>query len=613
MTLTADKDFENLLEFIRDSRGFDFSGYKRTTLVRRVGKRAGELGLDSFAAYHDYLQGNPEEFPILFDKILINVTDFFRDTPAWGFLRDEVVPEIVKKNTNIRVWSTGTASGQEAYSAAIVFCETLGPELFLRRVKIYATDVDEEALAEARTGYTAKDLEGLEPGLRTRYFEPMGGRFQFRQALRRALIFGRHDLMQDAPISRLDLLMCRNTLMYFTAEAQGRILARFHYALNDDGYLFLGRAEMLLTHATLFSPVDLKQRVFAKVPKLQLRDRLLLIAQAGNNDVSNQVARQIRLRELATEGSPNPQLVIDAVGNMALANHAARRAFNLGPADIGRALRDLEISYRPIDLRTPIDQALRDRRAVAISQVEFPLVDGSFKQYEIQVIPLVDEDGSVVGVSINFLDTTALSSVRAELERSKQEVETAYEELQSSNEELETTNEELQSTVEELETTNEELQSSNEELETANEELETTNGELQAINSEVRIRSEEFARLNTFLHAITGRIPLGAAVLDGEFSVHVWNEHAAELWGLRPDEVVGQQFFALDLGLPLKELRTMIRAVARGKPNTDEMTVDAVNRRGRKIACKVTVSALVDGSKAGGVVVLMEEVKNGGK
>ncbi|HET7465869.1 MAG TPA: CheR family methyltransferase [Candidatus Dormibacteraeota bacterium] len=613
MTLAAtDGDFESLLEFIRDSRGFDFTGYKRATLLRRVGKRCSELGLDSFASYHDYLQGNPDEFPILFDKILINVTSFFRDTQAWDYLREVIVPQIIQRNTNIRVWSTGTASGEEAYSAAIVFCEALGPEQFLRRTKIYATDVDEEALAKARAGYTSKELEALEPAFRSRYFEPLAGRFTFRAALRRALIFGRHDLMQDAPISRIDLLLCRNTLMYFTAEAQGRILARFHYALNDDGFLFLGRAEMLLTHTSLFAPVDLKQRVFTKVPKLQLRDRLLLLAQADNHGASNHMVKQIKLRELATEGGPNPQIVVDVVGVVVMANHAARRTFDLGPADIGRPLKDLEISYKPIDLRSPIDGAYRDRRAVALPTAEFALPDGTFKQFDVQVVPLLDDDGSVVGVSINFDDVTALTQLRSELERSKQEVETAYEELLSSNEELETTNEELQSTVEELETTNEELQSSNEELETANEELETTNGELQVVNNEMRARTDEVAKLNTFLSAITGRIPMGAAVLDPEFLVQVWNEHAADMWGLRSDEVVGQLFFGLDIGLPVKDLRNFVRAVARGKPPTDETVVDAVNRRGKSIRCRVVVSTLPgEQSPNGGLVLLMEEVKTG--
>jgi two-component system, chemotaxis family, CheB/CheR fusion protein len=608
LTLTADKDFEKLLEFIRETRGVDFSGYKRPTLLRRIDRRSAELGFDTSAAYHDYLQGNPDEFPILFDKILINVTDFFRDQQAWSFLSEKIVPQIITKNGNIRVWSTGTASGEEAYTTAIVFCEALGAEDFLRRVKIYATDVDEEALAKARAGYTPKELEALEPDMRTRYFEPFGGRFTFRQSLRRALIFGRHDLMQDAPISRLDLLMCRNTLMYFTAEAQGRILARFHYALNDDGFLFLGRAEMLLTHASLFAPVDLKQRVFTKVPKLQLHDRLLLLAAAGNNEVGNNIARQIRLRELATEGGPNPQIVIDALGVVVTANLAARRTFNLGPGDIGRPLKDLEISYRPIDLRTPIDQVYRDRRPVALPTTQYPLPDGTFRNFDIQVVPLIDEDATVVGVNINLVDVTVLTQVRGELERSKQEVETAYEELQSSNEELETTNEELQSTVEELETTNEELQSSNEELETANEELETTNGELTAINTELRLRTEEAGKLNTFLQAITGRMPIGAAVLDSALLIQVWNAHATDMWGLRSDEVVGQPFLNLDIGLPIKELRTMVRSVARGQPASDEVIVEAVNRRGKRIRCRVVVSTLPGEGKDSGLVMLMEEV-----
>src|SRR5690242_10472381 len=185
------------------------------------------------------------------------------------------------------------------------------PKLILRRVKNYATDIDEEAIGKARTGYFAKDLESLDSGLRTKYFEALGSRFVFRASLRRALIFGRHDLMQDAPISRLDLLICRNTLMYFTAETQARILARFHYALKDDGFLFLGRAEMLLTHGALFSPIDLKQRVFTKAARLQLRERLMLLAQSGSSEATNHMARQLRAKELATEGLPYAQIVVD--------------------------------------------------------------------------------------------------------------------------------------------------------------------------------------------------------------------------------------------------------------------------------------------------------------
>src|SRR5215469_12803664 len=198
MSLEPGPQFENLIEYLRESRGVDFTGYKRTSLVRRVAKRCQELGIDNYAAYVDYLQVHADEFPILFDKILINVTEFFRDPPAWDYLAETVLPRLISKSGNIRVWSTGAASGEEAYSIAIVLCEALGPEQFLRRVKIYATDIDEEALNKARAGYFAKDLESLDEELRAKYFEPLGSRFIFRSSLRRVLIFGRHDLMQDA-------------------------------------------------------------------------------------------------------------------------------------------------------------------------------------------------------------------------------------------------------------------------------------------------------------------------------------------------------------------------------------------------------------------------------
>jgi len=609
MALEAGRDFENVLEYLRETRRVDFTGYKRASLLRRFAKRAGELGIDNFPAYLDYLQVHSDELPVLFDKILINVTEFFRDKPAWDYLAAEIVPRMLARNGSIRIWSPGTASGEEAYSAAIVLCEAIGPEQFLERVKIYATDIDEEALSKARAGYLAKDLESVDEDLRTRYFDRQGTRFLFRSALRRAIIFGRHDLTQDAPISRLDLLICRNTLMYFTSEAQGRILARFHYALNDDGYLFLGRAEMLLTHGALFTPVDLKQRIFTKVAHLQLRERLLLLAQSGSTEASNHVARQLRVRELATEGVPYPQLVVDGLGVLISANHPARNILGIAPGDVGRRFQDLDVSLKPVDLRTPVDAAFRDRRPVSGFGVELSTPDGGTKVFDVYVAPLVDDDGSVVGASISFLDVTHVTHLRAELERSQQDVETAYEELQSSNEELETTNEELQSTVEELETTNEELQSSNEELETMNEELESTNAELQSINVDLRLRTDEINRLNTFLRAVTGNIELGAVVLDGDLKVQVWNERATDLWGLRSDEVVGQPFFDLDFGLPAKDLQGMIRSVSRGEPEHDEATVEALTRRGRTIPFKISAYALADGGQVGGVVVVMQELK----
>jgi two-component system CheB/CheR fusion protein len=611
LTPEAGPDFEALLEYLRDSRGFDFTGYKRATLVRRVSKRCTELGLDDVSDYMDYLQVHQEEFAILFNTILINVTDFFRDKPAWDYLAQKVVPRIIQKAGNIRIWSAGTASGEEAYSAAIVFCEALGTKTFLQRVKIYATDIDEEALIKARAGqYSAKELESVDPKIRNEYFEPQNGRFAFRPDLRRALIFGVHDLMHDAPISRLDLLICRNALIYFTTEAQDRILTRFHYALKDDGYLFLGRAEMLLTRSALFVPADLKQRIFNKVDQ---PEKLKVPTHHAAPEPTDQVARERRIRELAGETTPFAQVVVDSAGTVVLANQQARALFNIGPGDIGRPLKDLPLSYRPLDLRSPIDKSFHDRRTVLVSGVQHPLPDGSVIHLDVQVAPLVDRDGTVAGAGVSFIDVSHVMELRTELDRSKQDLETSYEELQSSNEELETTNEELQSTIEELETTNEELQSTNEELETMNEELESTNSELQSINGDLNQRTEEIERFNVLLHSITGNIPLGAVVMNAGLKVTVWNERAADLWGLRTDEVVGKSFFDLDIGLPTDEIRKMIGEVLSGKPASDEMVVEAVNRRGTQIRCRVKASFFSDSAQHGAVVLVMEELNPGSR
>ena len=602
MTLQAGADFEALIEYLRDTRGFDFTGYKRASLIRRVALRCSELGIDSFRAYLDYLQVHTEEFATLFNKILINVTEFFRDKDSWDYLAKNIVPRVAAKSGDIRVWSTGTSSGEEAYSAAVLLCEALGEESFVDRVKIYATDVDEEALSKARAGYSSRELESLDQNLRSRYFERQGDRFMFRAALRRAIIFGRHDLTQDAPISRLDLLICRNTLIYFTAEAQGRILARFHYALNDDGYLFLGRAEMLLTHTALFTPVDLKERIFSKVATLHLQERLVLLAQSGSAEATNHVARQLRVRELTTEGTPYPQVVVDATGVVISANQSARKLFEIAPADLGRSLKDLELSYKPIDLRTPIDRVTRERRPTSTSGVEIKRADGTPGLFDIHVAPLIDDDSSLVGVAINFVDVTSAMHLRSELERLSQE-------LQSHREELETTNEELQSTVEELETTNEELQSTNEELETLNEELESTNAELNSINTDLQLRTSEVERLNKLLFAITGNIEVGAAVLDKSMRVQVWNERAADLWGVRSDEALGKSFFDLEIGLPAEKLRALIDAGAGGHPRHNELVVTAMTRKGREIRCRVMAHTVGDGSGPAGLVLVMEELK----
>jgi two-component system CheB/CheR fusion protein len=610
----TDHGLEALLVFLRDARGFDFTGYKRSSLARRIRKRMTDTAVVEHADYQDLLETDAQEFRALFNTILINVTGFFRDTDCWAYLQHEVLPGLLAArgpDEEIRVWSAGCSSGQEPYSLAVLFAEVLGVEECVQRVKIYGTDVDEEALREARAGlYPAKSLEPLSPELRDRYFEPTsGGQYVFRSDLRRRVIFGRHDITSDAPISRLDLLACRNTLMYFNVEAQKQIIDRFHFALREGGHLFLGKAEMLLSDGERFEAASMRQRIFRRRPGGAGAQHYAGPAQvqASAGGELRDASRRRQLRDLALEAAPNAMILIDADGSIAMFNTRARDLFGLGPHDLSRPFRDLEFSYRPVELRSLMEQAEREHGNVRVSAAERRAANGETQYLDVDVQALFGNEGRPAGTALTFIDTTDATRLHNEVQRVRQDLERAYEALQSTNEELETTNEELQSSVEELETTNEELQSTNEELETTNEELESGNEELETMNEEMRIRSAELDEARSFLAGVLSSIAAGVVVLDSQLLVRSWSRGAEELWGLRSQEVTEQFFFGLDFGLPIGELRPVVDECRTSKQRTGPVELAAVNRIGRSIVCSVACSPL-DGH-GGGVVLLMEELR----
>jgi len=614
----TDAGLEDLLAFIRDSRGFDFTGYKRSTLARRIRKRMAEVGAAGFVEYRDHLESSGEEFGHLFNTILINVTSFFRDAETWTFLQHEIMPELIgntDESRGIRVWSAGCSSGEEAYSLAIAFAEALGIEECAKRVKIYGTDVDDDALRDARVGlYPAKTMELLPAALREKYFEQNGTQFAFRPDLRRRVIFGRHDITRDAPISRLDLLVCRNTLMYFNVETQAQVIDRFHFALRGGGYLSLGKAEMLLSDGDRFEVVSMRQRVFrrrpgAATPRYQsLPSKLDVIGTPEMREVS----KKRQLRDLALETAPFAVLGVDAEGAVVLINNQMRAMFEMTARDIGRPFHDLEISYRPVELRSLIERAYAEHRVVRVNAVERPMGPGELQYLDIHIQPLWGTDGLSAGVMVMFVDTSVVIRMQLELKHNREDLDTAHEELQSTNEELETTNEELQSSLEELETTNEELQSTNEELETTNEELQSGNEELETMNEEMRVRTAELDEARAFLEGVLSSVAAGVVVLDAGLMVRSWNKGAEELWGLRTDEVRNQPFFSLDFGLPTAaEVRDIVQQCLASGKRSGPVQVGAVNRIGRAITCTVVCSPLKassDGDKDGdGAVLLMEE------
>ncbi|WP_208012460.1 CheR family methyltransferase [Cellulomonas shaoxiangyii] len=603
-----DPRFESLLEYLKEQRGFDFTGYKRQSLVRRVRRQMTGVGIEGFDEYQDHLALHPDEYAALFDTVLINVTSFFRDTESWEYLREHVLPALLAEDgARVRVWSAGCATGEEPYSLAMELSEALGPTAFRERVKIYATDVDEAALQVARAGaYTDRQVQGLDERYLTSYFERVGDRWVIRKDLRRAVIFGRNDLVQDAPISHVDLLVCRNTLMYFNAEAQADIVRRLHFALAPQGVLFLGKAEMLLSHPHLFQPLELKRRFFRKLgtPAPERRTPREPVRPA-EQDLGTTAAR---LRDEALLSAPAAQVVVATNGVLVASNRRADTLFGIGQRDVGRLFQDLEVSYRPVELRSYIEQALGERRVVWIRDVEWERPDADTVGLDVQVVPLIGPDSAPLGTTVIFNDVTRHRQLQNELQYANRQLESAYEELQSANEELETTNEELQSTVEELETTNEELQSTNEELETMNEELQSMNDELNASNEELRVRTLEVDELNRLMESVLASLGVGVAVVDAGLRVLAWNSRAVDLWGVREDEALGRSLDDLDIGLPVEPLQPLVAGQLDGVPGNRTVRLPAVNRRGRSIDVDVTASRL-QGTDAGpGVILLMDVV-----
>lgn len=589
------RGLEALLDHLQSSRGLDFRGYKRASLARRIQRRMAMLDVATYGDYLDFLQVHPDEIPQLFNMLLINVTGFFRDPAAWAALTTRVEAMLAARapEAPIRVWSAGAATGEEAYTLAMMLAELLGIEALGRRVKIYATDVDEDALSVARlANYGARAAESLPPELLAKYFTPSGSTFALHKDLRRVVLFGRHDLLQDAPISRIDVLLCRNTLMYFNADAQTRVLHNLHFALAPEGVLFLGKAETLLTHLNLFTPFDLKLRLFGRAARaLRTKERLAVLdGPTARPDLGDEGAE--RMWRAAFDGVPMASMVVDLSGRLALMNRRATTLLGLHQQDLGRAFHDLEISYRPVDLRTLIEQARSTRRVSSVKAIERVLPGGERTSLDLEVAPLFNLSGMVVGTQITFADSTQVQMLHGELKMLGAELEASHEELQSTSEELETTNEELQSTNEELETLNEELQSSN--------------AELQTLNDELRARGTEVSQANGFLRGILGSMQCGVAVVDPGLLVKAWNHRMEDLWGLRAAEVEGKHFLSLDIGLSRDDLRGPIRA-ALAEGEGAELTLDCINRRGKAVRCRVTVQPLAVHGGRGAILIINDD------
>jgi two-component system CheB/CheR fusion protein len=526
---------KTLLQELAEQRNFDFRGYKKTTLERRFRRRMFQLCLGGYAEYGEYIRAHPDEVTDLLNTLLINVTEFFRDPPAWEILRHEILPPLLKQikpGHSFRAWSAGCASGEEPYSIAILLAEYFGHRMQDYDVKIYATDIDEEALNTARRGeYSPEAVKQVRPEWREKYFHGKDS-LRVNRELRRLVIFGRSNLGQDAPISHVNLLVCRNVLIYFDSDLQKQILKRLHYALDPDGVLFLGKSESQLANSQQFQRINSRWRIFQRstsTPLLDDRPEPRQERAANQNRRSNPELDGIRLQHRHLLDTISVGVFgLTADDTITEHNASALTLCGLPPGNLlGKRLSDTDLYMRIPALGAQLQATRLNNQS---SHFPTRVKTGSEeKLLEIIVRPVLDDKGQRSGTLVYLEDQT----IQEKLHTTVEELESTSEELQSANEELETTNEELQSTNEELETTNEELQSTNEELETTNEELQSLNEELETTNQELQERTKELDQVNSVYALTLERIRRPVMLVNEERHIEFWNAMALRLFGFK--------------------------------------------------------------------------------
>ncbi len=614
-----DREIDAVLERIRDARSFDFRNYKRATLRRRIERRMLDRRCETIAEYSAVLERDPLEFDALISSMLIKVTSFFRDPEMWDRLAAEVIPQLLadkREGEELRVWCAGCATGEEAFSIAILIAEALGTAPRRQEVKVFGTDVDETAIAHARRGlYPLSALASVPIERRSRWFIQEAGGWSVNKEIRRSVVFGVNNLVGDAPISRLDLLLCRNVFIYLDSQLQKRVLTRFHYALRRHGVLVLGKSELIPFAARIYEPIDLSRRIYRKDGHREhtpWQDELVPEAEAAAEVVPPQPLHSDVLHSL-----PLPMVATSLDGTILFWNAAAGALWSRGEGEAtGKKLVSLNLAGLSGEQLVAQSQAVREGRVDSAEGL------GSFtrqgaeagQRLRVAIVPLRDSEARVTGLLYTFHDVTALIDVERELRKATEErlsaleeLRTSNEEMQSSNEELETTNEELQSSNEELQTTNEELQSTNEELETTNEELQSTNAELDATNRELAHRTDEMNRLGFYQRTIIRSLSAAVIVVDAGARITLWNLAAERLLGLTETEAMGQVLWTLHVPALARPVLQKVRKSLGSKLGLRMDDVEYQLPTGGAGRASVVAVPIVDGGAPLGAVVLFED------
>ncbi len=583
-------NLEKIILLLRTQTGHDFSLYKKNTLIRRIERRMNVHQIEKLANYVRFLQENLEEVDVLFDELLIGVTNFFRDGSVWDKLKEEALPELINHlpdNYTLRAWVTGCSTGEEAYSLAMAFVETnekIRPPKNLR-LQIFATDIDSDAIDLARKGiYGANIATDVSPERLNQFFIKDGNGFRVNALIREMVVFATHNVIKDPPFTKLDILMCRNMLIYMETELQKKLFNLFHYSLNAGGIMLLGSAESDNSQSSRFTPIDAKLKLYKRsvVPiateLIDFPSSFIHTPKRKSEEMRTfkrpdiqSVADQIVLQRYApasvlvnTDGD-----ILYITGRTGKYLEPAAGGANMNIYDMAReglrnvlpgAIRKVKQNYEPIKFQ----------RLKIASGEKTQLVD-----LTLQLLDRPEAVKNTIMIVFSDVEENFRTSSRKIIQENQDfsfheqkleiELQRANEELQSTREEMQTTQEELISTNEEMQSTNEELQSANEELTTSKEEMQSLNEELQTVNIELQSKIADFMVAQNDMKNLLNSTDIATLFLDKELKIRRFTDQLVKLFKLRPSDV-GRPFTDLvtDLQYPemvehtLEVLRTLV-------------------------------------------------------
>ena len=567
-------NIQKIFSLIRSATGHDLSHYKQTTIRRRIERRMAINQVNKISDFVKYLQQTPLEVDSLFKDMLIGVTNFFRDPEAFKILKEQVLPGLLKNkdpDSLIRIWCVGCSTGEEAYSLAILFSEALNMVKKHINIQIFASDIDVQAIDFARLGsYPDSIAADVSPERLKKYFIKEGNCYKVKKTIRDRVVFALQNVIKDPPFSKIDLVSCRNLLIYMDGELQKKVLPLFHYTLNRDGILFLGTSESIGEFTDLFHPIDRKWKIFQRKHAFVERamDHPGLPFYHGHKLVDNDekkvpvdmdiqhVAKKVILENFALPGVliNESYEIIHFMGktDKYLETPVGKASFNI----LSMAREGLRFK-----LNTALHNAVRQKRKTTYDSLRIEY-NGELRAVDLTVMPLAEFAGKPGYFLVMFDDKTfsdrpakkrgektatdnsdpVVVSLERELESAKEDLQTTIEEMQTANEELKSTNEELQST-------NEELQSTNEELETSKEELQSTNEELVTVNTELQNKVEELSRANNDINNLFASTQIGTIFLDTNLKIKRFTPTATDIFNL----------IQADLDRPISDITSKIR------------------------------------------------------